>query len=58
MCVFLSNLTSLLTLLQDRVTAVRYFMPPDTVVYTHQPGNGLGGYIRTNHVLQIVPQYT
>ena len=40
------------------MTAVRYSMGQYTVAYAHQPGDGLGGYIRTNPVLQIIPQYT
>ena len=41
------------------MTAVRRSMGPYTLVaYAHQLGNGLMGHIRTNLVLQIIPQYT
>jgi len=55
---FCQILTSLLTLLQDRMAVVRQSVGPYTVAYAHQPGNGLGDYIRLDTVLQINPQYT
>ena len=59
MCVFLSNSNLHTYIITGSIhRSMSSFYGLYTVAYAHQPGNNFGACSRTNHVLQIIPQYT